>query len=160
MSSSPVPTRPHSLKEVVKQLISNTTRFRPTPTHTNRFANLGTAQLPEDFVELIECLPPRSERELGYFGDARYVAFRYEPRAEDVMWRDDRSFGISTGAWQAFLDEIQPLADLYDVNVGSNGRPATHVLLIDRTCQSAYFAPRESAEGFLAHRRDLMPGVA
>ena len=156
MRSSPAPTRPHSFEEVVKQLTSNT-RFRRTPNQTHRFASLATPQLPDDFVELIECLPPRSERELGYFGDARYVAFRYEPRAEDVMWRDDRSFGISTGAWQTFLDEIQPLAELYDVNVGSNGRAASHVLLIDRTRQSAYFAPRQSAEAFLARRRDLMP---
>ena len=128
------------------------------PVHIDRMA-IGPAigEIPFDFVELSECFPSQTDRQLGYFGQSRFVAFRYEPRAEDVIWRDERSFGIATGAWQVFLDQIAPLADLYDVNVGSNGKTADHVLVFDRTRLTAYFAPRASAEAFLSHRQRVLP---
>lgn len=142
----------------MKPLISNATSRRPMK-HTNRFVASSATDLPYDFVELSECLPAQTDRQLGYFGSARFVSFRYEPRAEDVMWRDDRSFGIATGAWQVFFDDVLPLADLYNVNVGATGRAADHVLLFDRVRQIAYFAPRKSAEEFLSHRQQMMPAV-
>jgi hypothetical protein len=116
--------------------------------------------IPDDFVEVLDCLPPQIDRQLGYFGQCRFVAFRFEPRAEDVMWTDERSFGISTGAWQIFHREVSSLADLYDVNVGSETRQADHVLVCDRVKLTSYFAPRASAESFLSHRRELLPEVA
>ncbi|HXE52922.1 MAG TPA: hypothetical protein VN541_07910 [Tepidisphaeraceae bacterium] len=115
------------------------------------------SEVPTDFIEIIDCLPPAIDRKLGYFGDGRYVTFHYEPRAQDVIWQDDRTFGIATGAWSAFTDEIQPLADAYGVNVGADGRPADHVLVCDRVRMTAYFAPRQAAEAFLTRRRDLLP---
>jgi hypothetical protein len=128
--------------------------------HANRFADsFATNDLPDDFVELSECMASHTDRQLGYFGNGRFVAFRYEPRAEDVIWRDERTFGIATGAWQAFFDEILPLADLYGVNVGTNTRPADHVVLFDRTRKTGYFAPRQSAEAFLSHRQEMLPAV-
>jgi hypothetical protein len=141
----------------VKPLTSTVLSRRPPVTAKPLAAMRGAFDLPGDFVELSECLPSHSDRQLGYFGDCRFVAFRYEPRAEDVMWCDERSFGIATGAWQRFLDEVEPLADLYGVNVGSHGRSAEHVLLYDRVRHTCYFAPRASAEEFLARRRELMP---
>ena len=117
-------------------------------------------EVPIDFIEVIDCLPPNIDRKLGYFGDGRYVAFRYEPRAEDVMWKDDRTFGIATGAWTAFADEIKPLADAYGVNVGADGKPAEHVLICDRVRMTAYFAPHNAADSFLTRRRDLLPEKA
>lgn len=146
----------------MKPLTSNVTSRR-WPMPATRFAGGSSAAIaaapaiPADFIELSECLPIQSDRQLGYFGDARYVAFRYEPRAEDVMWCDERSFGIATGAWQRFADEVEPLAELYGVNVGSHARAADYVLVIDRTRAICYFAPRPSAEAFLARRRELMP---
>jgi hypothetical protein len=116
--------------------------------------------VPEEFVEIVDCLPPQIDRQLGYFGQCRVVAFRFEPRAEDVIWTDERSFGISTGAWQIFHREISSLADLYDVNVGSETRQADHVLVCDRVKLTCYFAPRAVAESFLARRRELLPEVA
>jgi hypothetical protein len=145
----------------VKPLTSNVTSRRPPLPAAKHFA-IGLAgaavpEIPADFVEVRECLPVQSDRQLGYFGDGRFVAFRYEPRAEDVMWCDERSFGIATGAWQRFSDEIEPLADLYGVNVGSHARSADHVLVVDRVRSTCYFAPRASAEAFLSRRRELMP---
>lgn len=92
------------------------------------------------------------ERQLGYFGGARYVAFRYEPRGEEVVWDDGRSSGFGTGGWQTFLDQVAPAAADCGANVGAGGAdaPATHVLLIDRTTRQAFFAERAAAEALLA----------
>lgn len=144
----------------MKPLTSTVVSRRPPAPAKPFVAAKGFSELPADFVELSECMPSHSDRQLGYFGDGRFVAFHYEPRAEDVMWRDERSFGIATGAWQRFLDEVEPLADFYGVNVGSHGRSAEHVLVFDRVRLTCYFAPRASAEAFLAHRRELMPAGA
>jgi V8-like Glu-specific endopeptidase len=119
-----------------------------------------TPDIPDEFVEIVDCLPAQIDRQLGYFGQCRFVAFRYEPRAEDVMWTDERSFGISTGAWQLFYREISSLAGIYDVNVGGENDTAEQVLVCDRVKVTAYFAPRTSAEAFLARRRELLPNVA
>jgi hypothetical protein len=132
-------------------------RHQVAPAHS--FAGVIDPEIPFDFVELAECLPPKNDRQLGYFGDSRYVAFRYEPRAEDVMWVDDRSFGIATGGWQVFFDDILPLAEFYDVNVGNHGRAAEHLLVFDRVRHTAYFAQRESAETFLSRRSELVAGL-
>jgi hypothetical protein len=124
------------------------------------FRGVGQSQLPDDFVEIVDCLPGQIDRQLGYFGTSRFVCFRYEPRAEDVMWKDENSFGIATGAWQTFNREVSGLADLYDVNVGSDKGAATDVLVYDRVRLAGYFAPRASAESFLTRRHDLVAGMA
>lgn len=146
----------------MKPLLSNvTSRRRPPAAPAKHFVvGLGGAAVPEipaDFIEVRECLPVQSDRQMGYFGEGRFVAFRFEPRAEDVMWCDERSFGVATGGWMRFADEIEPLAELYGVNVGSHARQADHVLVLDRVRSTCYFAPRASAEAFLARRRELMP---
>ena len=126
----------------------------------SRFGGSVSAQVPDNFVEIVDCLPAQIDRQLGYFGNSRFVAFRYEPRAEDVMWTDEKSFGIATGAWQTFHREVAGMADLYAVDVGSDKGAGNDVLVYDRVRLAAYFAPRESAEQFLAHRRELLPDVA
>lgn len=151
---------PNESEDVVKPLTTPVLSRRPTASAKPLAAAEGHADLPADFVELSECLPSHSDRQLGYFGDSRFVAFRYEPRAEDVMWCDERSFGIATGAWQRFLDEVEPLAELYGFNVGSHGRSAEHVLVFDRVRHTCYFAPRAGAEALLARRRELAPATS
>ena len=128
------------------------------PPQSRLGSGVGCAwEVPVDFVELVECLPSNLDRQLGYFGGGRFVAFHYEPRADDVIWRDERSFGIGTGAWQTFGQEVQPLAEMYDVNLGSNQRAADHVLVFDRVRLTAYFAPKSCAEAFLTRREALVP---
>jgi hypothetical protein len=139
-------------------------RFASRMPVSSRFSDLrpvsGGEPMPSEFVEILDTLPAQIDRQLGYFGRSRFVAFRYEPRAEEVMWSDELSFGIATGAWQAFHDDVQPIASLYDVNVGSEKQPADHVLLYDRVRTTAYFAPRQAAEVFLERRKTLIPSVA
>src|SRR6476646_2167964 len=93
----------------------------------SRFGGASMDAGSDGFVEIVDCLPAQIDRQLGYFGHSRFVAFRYEPRAEDVMWTDEKSFGIATGAWQTFHREVAGLADLYAVNVGSDNVGSNNV---------------------------------
>lgn len=89
------------------------------------------------------------DQKLGYPGRERFVVFYYEPRGEEVIWRDRRSYGFATGAWTTFKEELAPVADLYGVEVGSEVSPARHVLLIDRADHRAYFVERGEALQFI-----------
>jgi len=104
-------------------------------------------------VELPDCLPRSIDRQLGYAGNARLVFFYFEPRGEEVMWNDGRSYGFGFGGWLAFGDEIAPLAARYGVDLGSESGPAKHVLVIDRNTSHAYFAPRAQAEAVVSGQR-------
>ena len=112
----------------------------------------GPAALPADFVPLPGPRFGWSDRSLGYVGDARFVAFRYEPRGEEVVWDDGDTYGFGAGGWRDFLDRVAPLADRVGVNLGLNwggDAAAVAVLVLDRHSGSAYFASRRSAERFL-----------
>lgn len=90
------------------------------------------------------------ERALGYFRSERFVVFGYCPGGGEVIWKDGHSSGFGTGGWRMFLEEIAPLGQRYEIDLGSAERAGTHVLLIDRAQDVVYAAPRESAEAFLA----------
>ena len=100
-------------------------------------------------VALIEKSVQGMDQKLGYHGQDRFVIFYYEPRGEEVIWRDSRSYGFATGAGQLFIDELEPVAELHNVDVGGGGSPGTHVLLIDRVDRRAYFVERDEAIRFL-----------
>lgn len=107
----------------------------------------------QDFVSIGQQINPRIDRQLGYFGDARFVLFYYEPRGEEVIWKDGRSYGFGTGAWDTFFREIAPLAESHGVRVGDNASAGKDVLLVDRVRRSAYFAQRDRAERLVAEQR-------
>jgi hypothetical protein len=100
-------------------------------------------------VALIEKSVRGMDQKLGYRGKDRFVLFYYEPRGEEVIWRDSRSYGFATGAGQLFIDELEPVAEHHNVDVGSSGSAGTHVLLIDREERRAYFVERDEAIRFL-----------
>ena len=89
------------------------------------------------------------DQKLGYPGKDRFVLFYYEPRGEEVIWRDSHSYGFATGAWPVFKEELAPIADLYHVHVGNDGTSGEHVLLVDRVDRRAYFVLRDEAVRFL-----------
>ena len=109
--------------------------------------------IPPGFIRLDEPSLPAIHRQLGYFGEARYVVFYYETRGEEVVWNDGTSFGFGSGGWDLFSSRVGPLAKQYDVNVGATGDDRTHVLLIDRRDGTAFFAEEIQAERFLARYR-------
>ena len=100
-------------------------------------------------VALIEKSVRGMDQKLGYHGKDRFVVFYYESRGGEVIWRDSQSSGFATGAGQLFIDDLAPVADLHKVNVGGSATPASHVLLIDRSNQRAYFVQRDEAFQFL-----------
>ena len=101
------------------------------------------------FVPLSERLPAGIDRRLGYCGDAPFVSFYYEPRGEEVVWEDGRTYGFGSGGWCAFLAVIAPLARRYGADLGDGAAAGKDVLLLDRLRGSAYFAPRGSARRFV-----------
>ena len=126
------------------------------------------AEVPADFAAVSECLPVSLDRRLGYLGQSRYVMFGQGPGSGTLAWSDGRSAATAPGAWRVFSDEVGSMAESYGADVlgeeaGPAGdgepcvAPATHVLVLDRTTCTPYFAPRRSAEQFLARRAALLP---
>ncbi len=101
---------------------------------------------PAGFLRLGKCLKECIDRKLGYSGEDRFVLFHYEPRGQEVMWRDGRSYGFGHGGWQAFFDEVEPVAREHGISVGDDTQPADHVLIVDRVEGEAYFADRTRAQ--------------
>ena len=114
-------------------------------------------------VAVIEKSVLGMDQKLGYPGRERFVIFYYEPRGEEVIWRDKRSYGFATGAFTAFKDELAPVAELYGVEVGTEVSPAKNVLLIDRADHRAFFVERNEAVHFLeliaAGQQANIPGM-
>ncbi len=100
-------------------------------------------------VAVIERSVLGMDQKLGYPGRERFVIFYYEPRGEEVIWRDRLSYGFATGAWTIFKEELAPVADLYGVQIGNESAPARHVLLMDRAEHRAYFVERTEALQFI-----------
>ena len=103
------------------------------------YGQITRSRSSSEFVAVIEKTVTCMDQMLGYRGQDRFVVFYHEPRAEEVLWRDSHSYGFVTGAWATFMDEVAPVANHYKVDVGCNGTPATHVLLIDRLERRGYF---------------------
>jgi hypothetical protein len=117
---------------------------------------LGQA-VPSEFLLISEPLYPWLDRKLGYFGDAPFVLFYYEPRGDGVAWNDGRCHGFEAGAWYAFVEQIAPLMDLYEVNLGSSVAEGPDVLLIDRVQGQAYFAEHKEAQRWVAQHQGQLP---
>jgi len=110
-------------------------------------------------VALIEKSVRGIDQKLGYHGNDRFVLFYYEPRGEEVIWRDSHSSGFSTGVGQLFIDELSPVADLHQVDLGAGGSPGAHVLLTDRAARRTYFVERNEAIRFLNSEAKKPPGI-
>jgi hypothetical protein len=130
--------------------------FRPSDTIGAEAIPFVSA-VPSSFLKLSDRLQQCcSPRQLGYFGQDRFVMFYFEPRGGEVVWTDSRSCGFGTGAWQVFLDEIEPVARLHGVNIGSAESRGQHGLIIDREWGQAYFAGQREGRVFLAQQRPAL----
>lgn len=90
------------------------------------------------------------DRQLGYFGQDRFVLFYFEPRGGEVLWIDSRSSGFGTGAWRVFFDEVEPLARRQGADFGTDEAQGPHALVLDRVFGQAYYADHRDARAFLA----------
>jgi len=138
--------------------MGTTSGIIPTGTIAGRttFLSLMPADTPANhppsfsaLVAVIERSVLGMDQKLGYPGRERFVIFYYEPRGEEVIWRDRRSYGFATGAWATFKEELAPVSELYGVEIGSETSQARHVLLIDRADHRAYFVGRSEALEFI-----------
>jgi hypothetical protein len=129
--------------------------FRPAD-HVGAEANPFVSAVPSSFLKLSDRLQQCSPRQLGYFGQDRFVMFYFEPRGGEVVWTDSRSCGFGTGAWQVFLDEIEPLARRHGMNLGTPETRGQHALIIDRHWGQAYFAEQREGRSFLAEQNRAM----
>jgi hypothetical protein len=112
--------------------------------------DLVAPTIPPGFLKLTARLQQRIDRALGYFGQSRFVFFYFEPRGEEVVWNDGRSYGFATGGWRAFGEKVIPLARNCGAHVGDADGQGNHVLLIDRITGNSYFAPRDAAQRLVA----------
>lgn len=110
--------------------------------------------IPCGFVTVSEGLQQRIDRKLGYFGQARFAFFYYEPRGSEVVWNDGRTYGFGSGGWITYMDEILPLGRRYGADLGSDEGAGSHVLVLDRMLCQAYFAERECAETLVTEQYD------
>jgi hypothetical protein len=121
-------------------------------------ANNLVSAVPPSFLKLSSAARQQQccERELGYFGQDRFVMFYYEPRGQDVIWADSRKSGFGTGGWQYFLDVIEPMARRMGVDAGNTTSRGKHALIVDRDFGQAYYADRQEAEAFVTQSRRAM----
>jgi hypothetical protein len=106
--------------------------------------------IPRDFMPLTVVIPGTDQPNLlGDCGDARFVGFYWDAEAGGAVWSDGQEGSIGHGENFTFTRFVRPLAFLYNVNFGTRGGKATHLLIWDRDNASAYIAPRESAFRFL-----------
>ena len=113
--------------------------------------------IPRGTLSLGGRLQQSIDRRLGYFGQDRFVLFYYEARGEEVVFNDGHTYGFGSGGWQAFADEVAPLARRYGLNLGTGGTRADHVLLVDRGLRQTYLAVRDGAEQFVARQHAKTP---
>ena len=112
--------------------------------------NPAQAPVPEDFVPLTIVLPRVDQAEmLGYMGSSRFVGFYWDTELGGAVWNDGNQPRGGRSENFTFNRFIRPLAFLYNVNFGTRGGMATHILIWDREHETAYMAPRDTALRFL-----------
>lgn len=109
----------------------------------------AACQVPADFQPLPARRLQRIDRRLGYFGTNRFVAFYYEPRGDEVVWNDGRSYGFACGGWQAFTQDVAPIADSAGADLGDSQHRGAHALVVDRRLGQVYFADQAAAKRFV-----------
>ena len=119
----------------------NTPRDWRRPDHGEDASELTPLDVP---------VPPRLAETFGYRGDARLVAFYWEPVGDEVMYDDGLSAG--TGEWYPFLQfcrHPKVLPELAAYDFGNSDEEARHWLVLDRFIQQFYAAPVEVARPVL-----------
>jgi hypothetical protein len=131
-------------------------------------------------------IPPNLEEALGYTGEARYIAFYWEPCGDELMYDDGEFAG--DGDWQAWLEytnhpsvapylmekcwrcggvgttnqlenepcEICDGSGYLPLSFGYSDEEATHWFILDRQARKGYAAPVAIAQGFLRRQGPIM----
>jgi len=109
--------------------------------------------VPTDFRAIRGNLPPGLDRDLGYRGSARFVAFWWHEEEDDVAWDDGSDNADAAEGWETWTRVIAPNAGYFQhhfgADLGGSDRRATHVFVWDRAQHFGYVVPRASAVAFL-----------
>lgn len=135
-------------------------------------------------------VPPQLEEAIRYQGQARHVAFYWQPAGDEAMYDDAHVSG--DGNWLAWLAYVDQPADaphllrlcqtcngrgttdtLHDtpcldcdgagvhvLNLGSPDYPTELWLILDREARKAYTAPVQAAQRLLAEQRTPEPQLS
>ena len=96
---------------------------------------------------------PQLEKSLGYRGDSRWVAWRWEPDIDQLISSDDKT--VSTGnnmAWLVFLQHDLVKPALQEYNLGEGDR---HSLLLDRETRNLYVGEEKAVQSLLEQPESL-----
>lgn len=110
------------------------------------------------WVRLSVPVPPGLAQAIGYRGEARWVAFHWEPSGDESFYDDGRTSG--TGSPWAYLAVVRHPAvapELSPYDLGSSDSVATECLLLDRGEGVLYAAPVRSARRFLIQQHPPLP---
>ncbi len=97
---------------------------------------------------------PQLEKSLGYRGDNRWVAWRWEPEIDQLICSDGKI--VSTGnnlAWLVFLQHDLVHPALEDYNLGKGDR---HSLLLDRQSRNLYIGEGTEIQNLLEQPESLV----
>jgi hypothetical protein len=117
-----------------------------------------SVKAPRGLTALHVPVPPLLAKAIGYTGRARHVAFKWTPYGDEAEYFD--GLRSATGDWQAFLAYIEHPAirpSLQDYDLGSRGREAKHVLILDQAILEMFIAPVRVAMKFLLRQRSAIP---
>jgi hypothetical protein len=113
------------------------------------------------WVRLSVPVPPRLARAIGYLGEARWVAFHWEPCGDESFYDDGRGSGTgSPWAYLAFVRHPVVAPEIAPYDLGSSDSEARECLLLDQGEQVLYAAPVRSARRFLAEQHPPLPELA
>ena len=109
-------------------------------------------ELPAGFQALPVRRLQRLDRRLGYFGSNRFVLFYYEPQGQEVVWDDGYSYGFACGGWQAFIEDVMPIAEQLGADLGDSDRRGAQALVVDRMLGQVFCAAHADAKRFVHDR--------
>jgi len=96
---------------------------------------------------------PQLEKSLGYRGDSRWVAWRWEPDIDQLISSDGKTVGTGNNmAWLVFLqhDLVDPAVQEY--NLGEGDR---YWLLLDTATRNLYVGEGKTVQGLLEQPESL-----
>jgi hypothetical protein len=103
-------------------------------------------------------VPPRLAELIGYRGEARWVAFHWEPCGDESFYDDGRTSGTgSPWAYLAYVRHRAVAGSLAPFNLGSSDSEASEWLVLDRAEQVLYVAPAQIARRFLVRQHPPLP---
>jgi hypothetical protein len=96
---------------------------------------------------------PQLEKSLGYRGESLWVAWRWEPEIDQLIYSDGKTVGTGNNlAWLVFLQHDLVHPTLQEYNLGEGDR---HWLLLDRKTRNLYVGEGSAVQSLLEQPESL-----